>query len=280
MTAAARSSRTQIRRNLRTKVPRPALAGDRRLSLIVPAYREVDQIGETVIRIRDELGSELAAGELEIVVVDDGSDDATAEAASIAGADRVVALGANRGKGGAIRAGVEVASGRVMAFTDADLAYSPAQVLRILQEVEEGWDIAIGSRRHPDADAVVAPGFVREVGSRAINAATRLVLVGGYVDTQCGLKGFRSDVGRLLFGLGKVDGFAFDIELLALAELHGFSVAEVPVSLESSDTSTVNVARDALDLLVDMVRIRRWTREGVYDLTAEELGHLTVGDDG
>lgn len=280
MSSTDRPSRSDIRRNLRERVPRPPLNGDRRLSLIVPAYREADQIGHTVKRIRDELGAELAPGDLEIVVVDDGSGDDTTRAASDVGADRVVTLSANRGKGGAIRAGVEVAAGRVMAFTDADLAYSPVQVLRVLQEVEEGWDIAIGSRRHPAADTVVAPTLLREVGSRAVNAATRLVLVGGYSDTQCGLKGFRGDVGRVLFGRGRVDGFAFDIELLAMAELHGFSVSEVPVSLESSDTSTVHVVRDALRLLSDVLRIRCWTGQHVYDLSGDERRRLRMGDDG
>ena len=264
---------------MRTRLPRPAQTEPHRLSLIIPAYREADHIADTVTRIRDELGTELAPGDLQVVVVDDGSGDDTSTAASAAGADRVVTLTANRGKGGAIRAGVEVATGRVVAFTDADLAYAPVQVLEVLHAVEDGWDIAIGSRRHPDAEAVVAPSALREVGSRVINIAARLALAGGYADTQCGLKGFRSDVGRAMFGLGRIDGFAFDIELLALAELHGFSVSEIPVSLESSDSSTVNVARDAVRLLVDVVRIRRWSSQGAYGLTPDEVRHLTVGGD-
>lgn len=275
----SRLSPAEVRRALRTRVGRPALTGPHRLSLIVPAYREAAQIGESVTRIRDELGAELAAGDLELVVVDDGSGDDTAAVASQAGADRVVVLPVNQGKGAAIRAGVAEATGRSIAFTDADLAYSPVQVLKILEALEDGWDIAIGSRRHPDARAVVASSAIRQVGSRAINGASKLVLAGGYADTQCGLKGFRSDVGRAMFGLARIDGFAFDIELLAIAERHGFSVSEVPVSLESSDTSTVNVVRDALRLLVDVARIRRWSARGAYDLTAEEARHLTVGGD-
>lgn len=279
MSARSRPSRSDVRQALRTRTPRPPLTGNHRLSLVVPAYREAENIGRTVSRIRDELGAELGSGDLELVVVDDGSDDDTAGAASAAGADQVVALRTNRGKGGAIRAGVEAATGKVVAFTDADLAYAPLQVLTILRAVEDGWDMAIGSRRHRDAEAAVAPSVLREVGSRVINGATRLALAGGYADTQCGLKGFRSDVARAIFDRGRIDRFAFDVEVLAVAEANGFSVLEVPVVLESSDTSTVNVARDAVRLLVDVARVRRWSRQGAYDLTAEERRHLTVGDD-
>ncbi len=91
-----------------------------------------------------------------MVVVDDGSTDGTADAALAAGADQVVVLPGNRGKGAAVRAGVAVARGRTIAFTDADLAYSPDQLLAVIGEVEAGWDVAVGSRRHPQT-----PGRVR-----------------------------------------------------------------------------------------------------------------------
>ena len=98
-------------------------------------------------------------------------DDATADAALAAGADQVVVQPQNRGKGAAVRAGVLAARGRTVAFTDADLAYAPDQVLRVLAAVEDGWDVAIGDRRHPDPHAGARPSRLRAWGSRVINLA-------------------------------------------------------------------------------------------------------------
>jgi len=122
-----------------------------RLSVVVPAYAEADDIGATIARLRDELGG--LDGGLEIVVVDDGSPDDTAAAARASGADQVIEQRPNRGKGAAVRAGVLAATGRTVAFTDADLSYSPDQLRVLLEQVEAGWDVVVGSRRHPEAEA-------------------------------------------------------------------------------------------------------------------------------
>jgi glycosyltransferase involved in cell wall biosynthesis len=172
----------------------------------------------------------------------------------------------NRGKGAAVRAGVAAARGRTIAFTDADLSYSPDQLVTVISQVEDGWDVAVGSRRHPDARIERGAGAVRGLGSRLINLVTTGVLLSRPHDTQCGLKAFRSDVATALFGLGRVDGFAFDIEVLHLVERHELSLVEVPVRLESADRSTVRVARDGMRLLRDVWRIRGWSATGAYEL--------------
>jgi dolichyl-phosphate beta-glucosyltransferase len=236
---------------------------------VVPAFQE-DRIGTTVARLRTELAAIDDDGGLEIVVVDDGSGDGTAERAEEAGADVVIRQPENRGKGAAVRAGMLAAAGRTLAFTDADLSYAPDQLLGLLAEVEQGWDIVVGSRRHHDTTTVVRAGLLREVGGRVINRCTRLVLQARHEDTQCGIKAFRADVARSVFGHSRVDGFAFDVEVLHLAERYGLSVVEVPVVVENSERSTVRVARDALRLLRDLVRIRRWALAGVYDLAPGE----------
>lgn len=240
--------------------------GDRRLSVVVPAYREADRIGTTVGRLRTELGPAVD-GDLEIVVVDDGSGDATADAARTAGADAVVVLPRNRGKGAAVRAGVAVATGRTVAFTDADLSYAPAQVAGLLAEVEDGWDVVVGNRSHTDTATLVRARRVREVGGRLVNLATHVVLLGAYRDTQCGLKAFRSDVARSLFGRSRIDGFAFDVELFHLAERDGLSVREVPVEVANADRSSVRAVRDGLRLGRDLARIVANGRAGRYDPT-------------
>ena len=97
------------------------------------------------------------------------------------------------------------------------------------------------------------------------------MLLGHYRDTQCGLKGFRSDVARLIFSHTLVDGFAFDVEVFHLIERYHLSLTEVPVRVENSSRSTVRVARDALRLVRDLFLVRRWSVEGRYDLTADDL---------
>ena len=262
----ARVDRAATRRALATRRPRPAPVGSARLSVVVPAYREAGTIAATVARIRAELADVAEHGGLEVVVVDDGSGDGTDDAARAGGADQVIALPVNRGKGGAVRAGVLASHGRTVAFTDADLAYAPAQIDRLLRQVEAGWDVVVGSRFHADTTTLVKAPLLRDVGGRAINLATRAVLVGDHRDTQAGLKAFRSDVARVLFEHGHVDGFAFDVELFHQVERYGLSLVEVPVEVSNSERSTVHVARDAARLLVDLVRIRCHAAAGAYEL--------------
>jgi dolichyl-phosphate beta-glucosyltransferase len=218
-----------------------------------------------VRRVREAVGPSVGADDLEVVVVDDGSGDDTAARAEAAGADRVVVHPDNRGKGAAVRSGAAVARGRTIAFTDADLAYDPGHLLVLLDRIEEGWDVAVGSRRHTDAVTLVRARRLREVGGRVINLLTQAVLLGHYRDTQCGLKGFRADVAPVILGQGLIDGFAFDIELFHLVERYGLSMVEVPVQVENSDVSSVHALRDGVRLVRDLFRIRRYAARGRYD---------------
>jgi len=252
-----------IRREQDLPSRRPVPDGDIRVTMVIPAFREADRIGETVVRVRSELGAALGA-DIEVVVVDDGSPDDTAAAAEAAGADCVVRLDRNRGKGAAVRAGVAVANGRTVVFTDADLAYGPTQAAALVHRVEEGYDVVVGSRRHTDTTTLVRAGRLREVGGRLVNLTTHALLLGQYRDTQCGLKAFRSDVARPLFEASRLDGFAFDVELFHLAERWRLSLAEVPVEVENSERSTVQLLRDGIRLVVDLVRVRQRARNGDY----------------
>jgi dolichyl-phosphate beta-glucosyltransferase len=248
--------------------------GELRFSVVVPAYQEADRIGVTVRSVREALAEIDADGGVEVVVVDDGSSDGTPQAALDAGADQVVVQPDNQGKGAAVRAGTLAARGRTVAFTDADLAYGPDQLLRILAAVESGWDVAIGSRGHPDTVELVPASRLRALGSRAINLLGYAVLLGNFRDTQCGLKGYRADVGRFLFQRVRTDGFAFDIELLHLVERYRLSLVEVPVEVANSSRSTVRVGRDALRLVGDLFKIRHWAATGLYEVEVDEDGTL------
>ncbi len=264
-----RALHDRVRSGLRQRRIRPAPEGLYRLSVIVPAYRE-ERIGDTVLRLRHELEKIERDGGVEIIVVDDGSHDDTAALAEAAGADQVIRQPVNRGKGAAVRVGMLAAQGRTVAFTDADLSYSPDQLIDLLLQVETGWDVVVGSRRHTDATTLVRTGRLREIGGRGINTLTRAVLLGEHRDTQCGIKAFRADVAQLIFSHSHVDGFAFDVEVFHLVERYHLSLTEVPVRVKNSSRSTVNVARDAVRLVRDLFKIRGWAAVGVYDLEPGE----------
>jgi len=243
--------------NLTNKTPR--------ISLIIPAFEEADRIAETLSTVDSELRLSLQkSDDMEVIVVDDGSEDATSEIARQAGADVVIRIEHNKGKGAAIRAGVQEASGSVVAFTDADLAYNPRQVLKLVTLVESGYDMVVGSRQHVETKNLVRAGRFREIGGRLINIATSGLLLGHYRDTQCGLKAFKSQVAKSLFAAGTLDGFSFDVELFHLAERWNLSLMEVPVEVENSQRSSVSAFRDGVFLLLDLIRIRQRARRGAY----------------
>ena len=256
----------RVREEQTRRAERPPPPGEVRFSVVIPAFGEESRIGSTVSRLREELASAAVDGGLEIIVVDDGSPDGTAEAAGKAGADQVLVQPRNRGKGAAVRAGVLASRGRAVIFTDADLSYPPDQLLRVLGEVETGWDVVVGTRRHVETVTLVQARRLREVSGRLFNSLTHAVLLGHYRDTQCGLKGFRSDAARRIFAATRVDGFAFDVEIFHLVERYRLSLAEVPVTLLNSNASTVKVGIDAVRMVRDLFRIRRWAGRGLYQL--------------
>jgi dolichyl-phosphate beta-glucosyltransferase len=226
--------------------------------VVVPAYREGHRIGASVLALRAALGDDV-----EVIVVDDGSPDATGEAAKEAGAE-VIRLPINKGKGAAVRTGVLAATGTMVVFTDADLSYAPPQIARLTAELERGADVVVGSRRHVGTTTLVRAGRLREISGRVFNLFTRLVLPRSFGDTQCGLKGFRLDAARAIFQRATVDGFAFDVEVLWLASHLGYSVVEVPVELDSAAGSTVRLPLEVLRMLRDLARIKRRAGIGGY----------------
>jgi dolichyl-phosphate beta-glucosyltransferase len=235
-----------------------------RLTIVLPAYQAADRVAASILRLRRDLATVADGRELEIVVVDDGSTDATAAVAAAAGADQVIRLDANRGKGAAVRAGMAASTGRTVVFTDVDLAYSPDQVARFMAAVEDGWDVVVGNRRHP-ASTVERASPLRETGSVVFNLFTHVVLLGHYRDTQCGLKAFHRDVAHSLFERTRTDGFAFDVEVLHLVERDGLSLLELPVQLTATADSTVSIGRAAVVMMRDVLRVRRRSALGQYD---------------
>jgi len=232
--------------------------------VVVPAFGEGRRIGETVTALATTL-TEASGSRPEIVVVDDGSLDDTSARARAAGADQVIRLPVNRGKGDAVRAGMLAANGSGVIFTDADLSYPPAQNVRLRDALEEGWDVVLGNRHHAETRTTVGSSIVRAATHRGFNLFTRLVLSRRFGDTQCGLKGFHRDAATQVFGRSRIDGFAFDVEALCIAGRLGLQISEVPVELANADESTVQLKSEVLRMLRDLLRIRRWAAQGAYD---------------
>ncbi len=253
-----------VRDEQRLGASRPAPQDPLRLSVVVPAYKEAERIGETVRTLHDHLAMLVEPDDFEIIVVDDGSGDGTATVAEATGLARGEVLEQNLGKGGAVRHGMQVARGRSRVFLDADLAYGPDEVIRLMSELEQGWDVVVGSRRDSRLVTHTSAGLVRDIGGRLVNLATQVLLLGRYRDTQAGCKGFRGDVADLIFAKTQLNGFSFDIEIFHLVERWRLTLKEIPMTVAETDSSTVNLVRDTMQLLADIGRIRRWSARGVY----------------
>jgi glycosyltransferase involved in cell wall biosynthesis len=234
------------------------------LSIIIPAYNEERRIGATLARITGYLDGR--GGGYEVIVVDDGSRDATRAIVGAAGhpAVRLLALPVNAGKGAAVRAGVLASRGRAVLFSDADLSTPIEELARLEAAVAGGADLAIGSRVAPGEVARRQP-LLRRLQGRAFHAIVRALgfrVVATVRDTQCGFKLFRGAVARLLFRELTLTGFAFDVELLERAHQR-FAIAEVPVAWAHADGSKVRPGIDAARMLRDLIQIRwGWLRSG------------------
>src|SRR5205807_8748062 len=190
---------------------------------------------------------------------------------------KLLRLALTSGKGAAVRAGVAHARGRSIVFMDADLATDLRDLPALLDALDTA-DLAIGSRVIPGA-TVEGSTSARERMGRQFNRVARLVTGIDVRDTQCGFKAFRAPVAQLLFHLGVVDGFAFDVEILALARRMGYRIAEVPVHWHAVEDSRVDVMRDPVRMVRDVVMTRaRWRRSRVLaELRAlREHGVITV----
>lgn len=218
------------------------------LELIIPAYNEEKRIGRTLERVIGYL--ERQPYEASVAVIDNGSVDRTVDtAAEFAGASRRVALHllncGKRGKGAAIRAGILSSSALRVGFTDADLA-TPIETLdSVYPMLVAGAPIVIASRRGAGAQYVIPQPLTRRLGSEAFRRTARLV-VDGISDTQCGFKFFQRDVARQLFEQLRIDAFAFDVEILALAQQQGLAVHVVPTEWSDTDGSSFRPFPDGL----------------------------------
>jgi dolichyl-phosphate beta-glucosyltransferase len=227
-------------------------------SFVIPAYNEATRIAPTLNAIADLSASHL--GECEIIVVDDGSKDATADIARDFQAPhcRVCVLCLpHRGKGAAIRQGVSVATGEIVILCDADLKDSVREVLSLLVALRNGADIAIGSRWAAPFKSRCAQPFHRRVASRIFNLVAGHVLALPFRDTQCGLKTLTLDAAARIFPLLSLDGWGYDSELIHVALTRSLRVDEVDLHLvhDYSDSHFRPLA-DGCATLLELFEIR------------------------
>ena len=240
------------------------------LSVVLPAYNSARYVGASVDRLRRTFAS--LPGGLEVVVVDDGSSDGTADAVAEDTGVRVLRHAANRGKGAAVRTGMRSARGEVRAFTDADLPYGTDPMYLALRYVRDrGFHAVIGDRTLPGSSYADA-GLLRAAVSQVASLTFRTLITGGIYDTQCGFKAFRGDVADGLFAVATIDGFAMDVELIYLLLKYRLDIKRVPVRLERNETSSVRVIRDSARAARDILRMRvRWARGGYRSAALERV---------
>ncbi len=229
------------------------------LSVVVPAYNEERRLGASLKRMLAYFDAQDYP--VEILVVDDGSTDGTADIvqkiASCRPQVRLLSYQPNRGKGHAVRYGMLRATGAKVLFCDADLATPIEEVEKLLAKLDAGYDIAIGSRDMPGSELIKRQSIVREMGGRFFNKMVQMLAVPGIRDTQCGFKLFTQRASQLIFSRCRVDHFAFDVEALYLAlRIFDLRVAEVPVRWAHQEGSKVRFFKDAWRMLKTLFRIR------------------------
>ena len=215
------------------------------LSLIIPAFNEAQRIEPTLRRVHRFLVARPAR--VEILVVDDGSTDGTVALVTALASElpglRVLCSPANRGKGHAVRLGMLAATGQVRLFSDADGSTPIDELDPLLQALAAGADIAIGSR-YLAASRVTRPQpWFRRVWSRLVNRVVQRVLLPGVADTHCGFKAFTAAAAAHTFAACTVDGWSFDLEVLARAQAHGLRIREVPVRWENDERSKARIGQ-------------------------------------
>lgn len=234
------------------------------LSLVIPARNEAKRLPKTLEQIEAFLAAQPYTSEL--IIVENGSTDQTAaiaqDFADQSNRTRVL-IEKFPGKGQAVRKGMLAASGTYRFMADADLSMPINEISRFLAGNLQGYDIIIGSREAEGAIRYNEPEY-RHIGGRAINLMIRMLALPGLQDTQCGFKLFKGTIANDLFSQQTIGGWSFDIEILYIARIKGYSVYELPIPWYFEPDSKVQPIKDGIRMLLDILRIRMNARAGLY----------------
>ena len=252
------------------------------LSIIIPAYNEAARLERTLRAVVDYLCRQRP--DAEVIVVDDGSADETAEIARKSFQNSgdlrtsVISYKSNLGKGRAVRLGLLAARGDVALFSDADLSTPITEERKLVEPIVNGeYDVTFGSRALDRKLIGVHQSWRREQGGRVFNLCVRLATGMPFWDTQCGFKAFRMSTCRPLIEAATIDRFGFDVELLYLAFRAGLNLKEIPVRWDHNEGSKITLFTDSFKMLNEVGLIRQQARRGVYDSAiraVHELKHI------
>jgi len=235
------------------------------LSIIIPAYNEATRISKTLLDIDKHLRD--APYRYEVLVVDDGSIDDTVKIIEgmreRMGSLVLIKNKENKGKGGVVKQGMLLATGKVRLFMDADNSTSIDQYDLLSKYLSEGYDVAIGSRAAQGATLDPPQSFIRRCTGRALNIIVRALLLPNILDTQCGFKAFTDIAAKDIFNESQIPGWGFDIEILSIAKNKGYKIKEVPIHWKNIEGSHVRFSA-GIGFLRDVVKIRWWIWENRY----------------
>jgi dolichyl-phosphate beta-glucosyltransferase len=240
-------------------------------SIVIPAYNESARLGASLEKVLAYVHAQ--RWDAEVIVVDDGSRDNTADIVrTFAAKDPVVRLvenPGNHGKGYSVRNGMLHARGQIVLFSDADLSSPIEEAPKLLQALDEGADIAIGSRWLRAETQTQRQPLHRQLFGRIYNLVLRLTLGLQFADTQCGFKAFKQPAVQAIFPLQKIERWGFDPEILFLAKKLKFRIREVPVAWGHSGGTRINPLVDGSRMAMEMFRIRWFDLTGKYNVDPE-----------
>ena len=237
------------------------------LAVVIPAYNEERRIGSTIECIHRFLSNNFK--KFEIIIVDDGSRDRTADIvlglSKAKSFIRIFRNSENRGKGYSVKKGALLADSGYVAFTDADLSTPIEELSKLLRALAEGAEVAIGSRALGSSNVLKRQSLLREKMGKTFNFFVRTFLFKGIKDTQCGFKCFRKYAAEKIFTLQRLEGFAFDAEILFIAKKLGLKIKEVPVSWSNRDNSRVGIFTSPPRMFLDIFRIKGNHKKRYYE---------------
>lgn len=233
------------------------------LSIVIPAYNEAARLPATLDTIVDYVKS--LEQQIEIIIIDDGSNDGMSKAVednNITGFNiRILRNKKNRGKGASIRRGMAAAKGNMILFSDADLSTPIEEYEKLAVAIKQGADIAIASRDLPESRVSPPQPLYRELMGKTFNHLVQWIVLPGIRDTQCGFKLFRRDIARKIFARLSIQRFGFDVEALYIGKYLGANIREIPVNWHDVSGSKVSPVKDAIQMFLDLFRVRRRHRK-------------------